>query len=153
MTSAAAELQMKRGEYLNAMALADSLLTVWFSCRLGVAAEEQKTFLRFVEIGSLTSRIELFKKLDDTAEHRDVARGLTESNNFRNMLAHGQVLHGEHPNSSMANLDELVIQQSKRKGIETKSVSAAEIEAKKQDLVVVMNRLRRLIWALPRHSP
>ncbi len=54
-SSAAAELQMKRGEYLNAMALADRLLTVWFSCRLGVAAEEQETFIRLVEIGNLAA--------------------------------------------------------------------------------------------------
>ncbi len=67
------------------------------------------------------------------------------------MLAHGQVLHGEYPDSSMANLDELVIQQSKRTGIVTKPVSAAEIEAKRQDLVAVMNSLLQLIRALPRH--
>ncbi len=151
MTSAAAELHLQRGEYLNAMALADYTLSLWFFYRLGVAAEERETFLRLVDTGTLGSRIELFKQLDNTPEHKDVARGLKEANGFRNVLAHGQVLHGEHPNSSMADLDELVIQLSRRKGIETKSVSPAEIEVKRQDLVVVINSLLQLIRALPRH--
>ncbi len=153
MTSPAAELQMQRGAYLNAMAVADLTLTLWFSFRFGVAAEEEENFFRLVETGSLTSRIELFGQLDKSPEHKEVARGLKKAAEFRNVLAHGQVLHGEYPDSSMANLDEWVILQSKRTGVVTTSVSAAEIEAKRRDLVVVINSLLQLIRALPRRLP
>lgn len=50
----------------------------------------------------------------------------------------------------MVNLDEWVIMQSKRTGIVTTSVSAAEIETRKEDLVAVINSLLELARALPR---
>ena len=115
-----AELQMQRGSYLNAMALADRTLTIWFSQRLGVPQEALETFYRLVETGSLGDRIELFGRLHNgSQEHRDVYAALKAANSYRNMLAHGGVFHSSEPDSSFAQLGEWEIQHWKRTGLIT----------------------------------
>jgi hypothetical protein len=150
MSSSSADLQMQRGAYLNGMALADELLTVWFFQRLGVSAEQRETFFRLVDTGTLGSRIELFQQLDDSPRHKKVAKGLEGANKYRNVLAHGNVVYAADPNSSMVRLGEWEVEQWRRKGLETKSISAAEIEAERRKLTDVLNELKDLILALPR---
>jgi hypothetical protein len=147
----AEELQMERGFYLNAMALADLMLTNWFVHRLGVPFEEMDTFARLVQTGSLGARIELFAQLDDSPQHKQVAEGLREANTFRNELAHGQVFPAADPNSSFPEIGEQwELEVLKRTGRKRVSVTAAEIRRKRKELVEVVNELLRLAIDLPR---
>lgn len=146
----AERLQMARGRYLNAMALADQVLTMWFFCRLGVHSEELDTFRRLVESGSLQSRIDLFAKLGDGPDHRDVAKRLREANDFRNQLAHGQVFPASSAHTSFPEVGEKwVIEVSKRTGIVRVPVTAADIDARRRNLVDAVNKVHALTIQLP----
>ena len=132
------------------MALADQVLTMWFFSRLGVHSEELDTFRRLVETGSLQSRIDLFAKLGDGPDHRDVARQLREANGCRNTLAHGQVFTASAPDTSFSQVGEdWEIEVSKRTGLVRVPVTAVDIEARRRDLVDAVNKLLALTIQLP----
>lgn len=149
MGNSNAELQMQRGSYLNAMALADKELTQWFLHRLGVHRDQHATFFRFADTGSLSSRIALFGQLGDSPEHTEVAKRLEKANQFRNVLAHGLVIHAPDPKSSFPAAGDWAVSQSRRRGHVITPVSVTEIEAKKTELIDTVNRLLRLTVALP----
>lgn len=141
---------MARGRYLNAMALADQVLTMWFFFRLGIPSDELDTFRRLAAIGSFGKRIDLFAKLGDGPDYRDVATRLREANTLRNQLAHGQVFPAPDPDSSFPEIGEdWEIEVSKWTGLARIPVTAADIDAKMRDLVDAVNKLQDLALQLP----
>ena len=95
------------------------------------------------------NRIELFRSLDESPEHRAVAVALKRANDFRNQLGHGQIFGAPDPDSSFPLADEWIIALARQKGCKELPLTAAEIETQRRNLTDALNGLARLLRALP----
>jgi hypothetical protein len=134
------------------MGLVDIALTNWFLVRFGVSPEAVELFLRFVQTGTFGARINVFT--DDNPEHKELGKQLSAHNEFRNALAHGMVFPAADPDSSFPEIGkDWDLQVFKRKGNKRVRVTAAEIEAKRTEVVELASHLLRLTKNLMRESP
>ena len=143
------EVQLARGRYLEVMALADKALTEWFLYRLGVRDEAMELFRRLVGTGQLGARIQLFRDFAETPEHKELGQQLEEQNAFRNRLAHGMLFPAADTTTSFPEIGkDWEIEVSNRTGVKKFPVTAAEIEARRAEVLDLANRLLRLTVGL-----